>query len=275
MSIIVWNCPGLGNLRTGKELEVMIRAKDPSVVEGRMWRFTGFYGEPVCHKRFESWNKLRQLQKKFNLPWLCARDFNEILGNSEKLGGSNRSQAQMQLFRDVVDECGFIDLGYSGHRFTWQKHFSTGHSIWERLNRALVTNDWLLRFVGTKCGKELTVWNGDHFGNVQTLLEQKRKELIQVEKEAMKVGQSWWLQELKKEIASLVDREQRMWLQRSKVLWASQGDRNSKFFHCRPLNKKGKTQSKDYGLQQDNGAQIMRKWQTYLWPNFKGCSLRQ
>ena len=32
MSLIVWNCRGLGNLRTGKELEVVIRAKDPSVV---------------------------------------------------------------------------------------------------------------------------------------------------------------------------------------------------------------------------------------------------
>ena len=32
MSIIVWNCHGLGNLRTGKELEVMIQAKDPSIV---------------------------------------------------------------------------------------------------------------------------------------------------------------------------------------------------------------------------------------------------
>ena len=32
MSLLVWNCRGLGNLRTGKELEVLIRAKDPSVV---------------------------------------------------------------------------------------------------------------------------------------------------------------------------------------------------------------------------------------------------
>lgn len=32
MSIIVWNCRGFGNLRTQKELEVLIRAKDPSFV---------------------------------------------------------------------------------------------------------------------------------------------------------------------------------------------------------------------------------------------------
>ena len=32
MSPLVWNCRRLGNLRTGKELEVLIRAKDPSVM---------------------------------------------------------------------------------------------------------------------------------------------------------------------------------------------------------------------------------------------------
>ena len=75
-----------------------------------------------------------------------------------------------------------------------------------------------------KCGKELMKWNKDHFGNVQALLKQKRKELIHVEKEAMRTSQNFRLLELKKEIESLVDKEQRIWLQRSKVLWASQGD---------------------------------------------------
>ena len=84
-----------------------------------------------------------------------------------------------------------------------------------------------------KCGKALMQWNKDHFGSVQALLKQKRKELIYVEKEAMRTSQNFRLLDLKKEIASLVDKEQRMWLQRSKVLWASQGDRNSKFFHTK------------------------------------------
>ena len=32
MNCLVWNCHGLGNLRTRKELEDFIRAKDPSVL---------------------------------------------------------------------------------------------------------------------------------------------------------------------------------------------------------------------------------------------------
>ena len=61
----------------------------------------------------------------------------------------------------MVDECGFIDLGFSGHQFTWQKHFSTSHSIWERLDHALASNDWLLRFAGTKV-QHLTADSSDH-----------------------------------------------------------------------------------------------------------------
>ncbi|KAK9989615.1 hypothetical protein SO802_029854 [Lithocarpus litseifolius] len=114
------------------------------------WRFTGFYGEPETHKRIESWEQLRRLERKFQLPWICAGDFNELTRADEKLGGNRRSHAQMQLFRDAIDECGFIDLGYSGSKFTWRKHFANGQSLWERLDRALCTNDWLQQFGATK-----------------------------------------------------------------------------------------------------------------------------
>ena len=56
----------------------------------------------------------------------------------------------MQLFRDVIDECGFIDLGFIGSQFTWQKHYLDGHSIWERLDRGLANNDCFMQFAGTK-----------------------------------------------------------------------------------------------------------------------------
>lgn len=39
------------------------------------------------------------------------------------------------------------------------------------------------------------------------------------------------VRELKLEITDLIDREDKLWLQRSKVLWEQFGDKNSKFFH--------------------------------------------
>ena len=46
----------------------------------------------------------------------------------EKQGGAIWSHAQMQLFRDALDACEFIDMGYSGCQFTWKKFFRDGNS---------------------------------------------------------------------------------------------------------------------------------------------------
>ena len=62
------------------------------------WRITGFYGNPETHCRKESWELLRSLNQKYQLPWLCFGDFNEIVSAEEKYGGVQRSQRQMGDF---------------------------------------------------------------------------------------------------------------------------------------------------------------------------------
>ena len=104
------------------------------------WRLTGFYGEPGTARRHEAWDKLRALNMQPEKPWLCYGDFNEIIRQDEKLGGTRRPHNQMQQFREVMDECGFMDMGFEGSKYTWSKHFENGISIWERLDRCLVTN---------------------------------------------------------------------------------------------------------------------------------------
>ena len=206
-----------------------------------------------------------------------------------------RSQPQMQLFRDVVDECGFLDLGFVEPQFTWSKHYAAGYSVWERLDWGLANYEWLTKFAGArvhhlhsdsfdhrpllitltdlevarkkkifrfeemwlsdkgcsntveavwltnesdpsnkrilgkieKCGVELTKWSREKFGNVRNELEKKRRQLAEAEKIAMELGLNTRVRESKSEIEILLDRENRMWLQRSKTQWVVQGDRNT------------------------------------------------
>jgi len=49
---------------------------------------------------------------------LCANDSNEIITQNEKLGGTLRNYNQMQSFRDVIDDCSFMDLGFIGPKYT-------------------------------------------------------------------------------------------------------------------------------------------------------------
>ena len=114
------------------------------------WYFTRFYGEPKTTKRCEAKNDLRVLIHHSNTPWICVRHFNEITQQGEKLGGVLRSHNQEQRFREVINEYGFMDLGFIGQRFTWSKHFQDGRSIQERLDRGLATNSFFLKFPSTR-----------------------------------------------------------------------------------------------------------------------------
>ena len=114
------------------------------------WCFMGFYGEPETVKRYEAQNDLRGLIHHSNIPQIYARDFNKITKQGEKLGGALRNHNQMQLFKEVIDECGFMDLGFIGSFFTQSKHFWDGWSIQERLDRGLATNSFFLKFPDTQ-----------------------------------------------------------------------------------------------------------------------------
>ena len=113
------------------------------------WRFIGFYDVPNMQKRHKSWAKLRNLKSMGTSPWLCAKNFNEITRQSEKIGGRTRPHSQMQLFRDALDDCSFMDLGYVGFPYTWHNHFAD-YTIFERLDRVVATNDWFTMFPRTK-----------------------------------------------------------------------------------------------------------------------------
>ena len=69
--------------------------------------------------------------------------FQQISGLEEKQGRHNRSERQMQMFRDVLDDCGFVDLEFTGPKFTWTNN-RVGDMTWERLDRVVATPEWLL-----------------------------------------------------------------------------------------------------------------------------------
>ena len=75
------------------------------------------------------------------------------------------------------------------------------------------------------------------FGNVRRELERLKKLLVEAESAAMVSGENFRVRQLKKEIEVLLDRESTMWAQRSRLLWARNGDRNTKYFHSRATQR--------------------------------------
>ena len=52
----------------------------------------------------------------------------------------------MQGFREVIDDCGFLDLGFRGLPFTWCNNRRGAETTWLWLDRFMATNDWVLPF---------------------------------------------------------------------------------------------------------------------------------
>lgn len=69
-------------------------------------------------------------------------DFNEVVWSFEKQGGNLKSWQSMKHFRDLVNHCGLIDLGFNGPLFTWSNGRQGDANINERLDRALTNSTW-------------------------------------------------------------------------------------------------------------------------------------
>lgn len=50
---------------------------------------------------------------------MCLGDSNEIVSATEKSGGPDRAQQQMESFREAIDTYEFQDIRYEGPEFTW------------------------------------------------------------------------------------------------------------------------------------------------------------
>ncbi|TXG67033.1 hypothetical protein EZV62_008308 [Acer yangbiense] len=111
---------------------------------------SGFYKEPKAGNRVFSWELLIRLHSIDNLHWLCGGDFNELLFRNEKKDRSDKSFTNMLQFREVVNDCDLVDLGFSGSMFTWNNKRDGKANIQERLDRFLANSKWKDRFVNSR-----------------------------------------------------------------------------------------------------------------------------
>lgn len=93
------------------------------------WHFTGIYGAPKTHSHSETCELIRGLRRQGSLPWLCDGDFNKILKSHEKSGGRLRPYGQIEQFREVLDKCNLLDLGFSRNKFTWSRSYPNGGMV--------------------------------------------------------------------------------------------------------------------------------------------------
>ena len=128
--------------------------------------------------------------------------------------------------------------------------YSVGHSDCDILRRVEI------------CGRDLAWWNHNIFDNVRKELKTKKAFLVEAESAAIVSGQNGRVRELKEDINILLDREARMWSQRSCILWLKNGDNNTKFFHCQATKRHRK--NKIRGIMDENNTWRVESKETTL-----------
>ena len=99
------------------------------------------------------WEYLKNLASSIILLWVVLRDFNEMLAEDEKMGGLPLNGNTISTFRDCIDQCGLMDLGFHGPRYMWtNKILIWHHNVKERLSRGLGNVEW--KFISPKKKKK-------------------------------------------------------------------------------------------------------------------------
>lgn len=110
------------------------------------WMFTGVYGpmNPILKPGF--WAELAIIGQNFDGAWVVASDFNAILEQKYKLGGKPFTSGSFCRFRNFMDECELLDIGYVGYMYTWNNRRAGKANIQERLDRAVSNSKWRVLF---------------------------------------------------------------------------------------------------------------------------------
>ncbi|KAA3481221.1 reverse transcriptase [Gossypium australe] len=110
---LVWREDFRVSLKTFSKIHINVKFEE-SNVQGD-WRYTGFYGSHYANDQHASWRLLRALGQEQQFSWLVSGDFNEILYSFEKSGGQLREERRMVTFREVLEDCQLMDLGFQDH----------------------------------------------------------------------------------------------------------------------------------------------------------------
>ncbi|KAL0005724.1 hypothetical protein SO802_013285 [Lithocarpus litseifolius] len=124
------------------EQEIHMEVKVPAT--NLSWIFFAFYASPRSVERCILWENLIKVAEFHNKPWVIAGDFNEPLLGEDKFGGRPVNISRSLLFKDCLDKCNMVDLGFSGPRYTWTNRRELNNLIQERMNRYFMNLSWCL-----------------------------------------------------------------------------------------------------------------------------------
>lgn len=95
-----------------------IRAKIRDRQSGTVWSLVSVYGDPSHRYSKEIWRELELIVEREGAVWMIG-DFNEIVSETEKVGGNSILASHNKDFKRFLSNAGLVDLGFKGPAYTW------------------------------------------------------------------------------------------------------------------------------------------------------------
>ncbi|KAL4384703.1 hypothetical protein GQ457_15G026010 [Hibiscus cannabinus] len=187
---------------------------------------TLIYAIPSYTRRKSLWPHLHNLVTSITYPWFLMGDFNSTLDASERKGGASSTRPSCD-FQNFLFDCGLRDLGFQGPSFTWSRGCT--HA---RVDRMICNTLW------DECFPESSVihllrMRSDH----RPLLRVGHSHRSHLPCN-FKYFTGWQhhvdfdqMFDLQVELEGILDQDEQLWRQKSRVDWVTKGDRNTTYFH--------------------------------------------
>ncbi|XP_057420165.1 uncharacterized protein LOC130714278 [Lotus japonicus] len=107
--------------------------------------FGAIYASPIPASRDGLWEHLAHLRNTISIPWLMIGDWNEVVQPGEVRGGEFLP-VRAARFASVLDNCGMVDLGMTGGKYTWFRKRNNRIILSKRLDRGMGDAAWRLAF---------------------------------------------------------------------------------------------------------------------------------
>ncbi|KAL0011105.1 hypothetical protein SO802_006213 [Lithocarpus litseifolius] len=175
MNIIVWNCRGALKPSFQSHIRELVRNHNPAMLVVMETRVGGDRAREITDRLpFDGAIHMDTIGYAGGLWLLWNSDRVEIIPLTsteqeihvmvkakDKFGGRAVSVNRSLLFKECLDKCSMIDIGFSGPRFTWTNRREVQALIQERIDRVFVNPSWCLLYPEARV-VHLTRCHSDH-----------------------------------------------------------------------------------------------------------------
>lgn len=119
------------------------------VEAGDLFHIIVIYAKCKPVMRRPLWETLTLRSSTCSVSWCVIGEFNFIASMEEEIGGIPFQLKKTIEFLSMIEDCGLVDLGFYGPRYTWSNGRGHCSIVWKRLDRGLVNDQWRTSFSAT------------------------------------------------------------------------------------------------------------------------------